>query len=86
MTVRVRNAGGGGDQYTFTLRKNGASTALTCSVTIPTSDDSTVSCADTAAAHAVSVVPTDLVSGMVERTLPVGAPPTFDTLYAINCR
>jgi hypothetical protein len=86
ITARVRNAGGGGDQYAFTLSKNGVSTALTCSVTIPAPDGSTVSCADTTAAHAVSVVPTDVVSGVVERTLAVGAAPTFDVLYAVNCR
>jgi hypothetical protein len=67
------------------LRKNGMSTALTCSVTVPDSSI-TVSCSDTNAAHAVSVAPTDLVNGMVERTVANGQAPAIDTLFAVNCR
>jgi hypothetical protein len=88
VTARAHTTPGnpaGGHSYTFTLRKNGASTALTCSLTSVTAGVAT--CSDTDPAHAVNVAANDLVDGMVVDTQPgLVTTPVFQILFALNCR
>jgi hypothetical protein len=72
----------GGHNYTFTLRVNGVSTALSCSLVSVTSG--TATCVST---NVVSVAVNDIVNGVVEDTTPgVVTTPIFPILYALNCR
>jgi hypothetical protein len=88
VTARAHTTAGvpiGGHDYTFTLRKNGASTPLTCSLVSVTAG--TATCSDTSADHAVSVVPSDLVDLMVrDTTSGTLTTPRFPILWALNCR
>ena len=68
--------GGAGDAYVFTLRKNGAATALTCTITQPATSGSDV-------AHSVAVVAGDTVSMECVPSSTPSATPTaqFTTLF-----
>jgi hypothetical protein len=73
----------GGHNYTFTLRKNGVSTALECSLVSVTAG--TESCSNTTST--VDVVAGDLINGMVvDTTSGLTLTPIFPILYAVNCR
>jgi hypothetical protein len=70
--VRLNNSPGGSNSYTFTIRKNGIDSSLTCTIM-----GSATSCSDIDPAHSVTFDAGDLIS---VKAVPSSPAPTARTM------